>query len=154
MKRQRSYYLNLRHPHRMERKWIFPLAIGSIVLLSLIFLMTQTSPDDTMFLPFYFSFAASNFVFVKSKLDVIPTSTLPPPPQLGFLISGSTASHGRDPPWSLRPRGGSGQTYLGQGQKPTLVTANSPASSLSSPTSTFPTSFYHRWRQTILAAIA
>jgi hypothetical protein len=48
----------------MERKWIFPLAIGSIVLLFLLFLMTLTSPNGTMFLPFYRSLTASNSVFV------------------------------------------------------------------------------------------
>lgn len=89
MKRLRSYYMNLRHPQTMERKWIFPLAIGSIVSLSLLFLTTLTSPDGTTFLPFYRSLTASNSVFVESKLHVIPTSSLPPPPRLAYLISGS-----------------------------------------------------------------
>ncbi|XP_062151266.1 beta-glucuronosyltransferase GlcAT14B [Alnus glutinosa] len=90
MKRLRSYYMNLRHPQTMERKWIFPLAIGSIVSLSLLYLTTLTSPNGTTFLPFYRSLTASNSVFVESKLHVIPTSTLPPPPRLAYLISGST----------------------------------------------------------------
>lgn len=81
--------MNLRHPQTMERKWIFPLAIGSIVSLSLLFLTTLTSPDGTTFLPFYRSLTASNSVFVESKLHVIPTSSLPPPPRLAYLISGS-----------------------------------------------------------------
>jgi hypothetical protein len=89
MKRLRSYYVNLRHPQTMERKWIFPLAIGSIVSLSLLFLTTLTSTDGTTFLPFYRTLTASNSVFVESKLHVIPTSTLPPPPRLAYLISGS-----------------------------------------------------------------
>jgi hypothetical protein len=89
MKRLRSYYMNLRHPQTMERKWIFPLAIGSIVSLSLLYLTTLTSPNGTTFLPFYRSLTASNSVFVESKLHVIPTSTLPPPPRLAYLISGS-----------------------------------------------------------------
>jgi hypothetical protein len=95
MKRLKSYYMNLRHPQpqTMERKWLFPLAIGSIVSLFLLFLSTLTSPDGSPFLPFYRSITASNSVFVESKLHVIPTpSTLPPPPEpprLAYLISGS-----------------------------------------------------------------
>jgi len=96
MKRLKSYYINLRHsqPHTMERKWIFPLAIGSIVSLFLLFLSTLTSPDGSPFLPFYRSITASSSVFVESKLHVIPTPaiSLPPPPEpprLAYLISGS-----------------------------------------------------------------
>ncbi|KAK7817714.1 beta-glucuronosyltransferase glcat14b [Quercus suber] len=96
MKRLKSYYINLRHsqPHTMDRKWIFPLAIGSIVSLFLLFLSTLTSPDGSPFLPFYRSITASSSVFVESKLHVIPTPaiSLPPPPEpprLAYLISGS-----------------------------------------------------------------
>ncbi|XP_075650883.1 beta-glucuronosyltransferase GlcAT14B [Castanea sativa] len=96
MKRLKSYYINLRHsqPHTMERKWIFPLAIGSIVSLFLLFLSTLTSPDGSPFLPFYRSITASSSVFVESKLHVIPTPTIslpppPAPPRLAYLISGS-----------------------------------------------------------------
>ncbi|KAI8018430.1 Beta-glucuronosyltransferase GlcAT14B [Camellia lanceoleosa] len=88
MKRLRSYYLHLRHPQTMERKWIFPLAIGSIVSLFLLFLTTLTSPDGTPLLPLYRSAAASS-VFVESKLRPIPLSSLPPPPRFAYLISGS-----------------------------------------------------------------
>ncbi|GMP30453.1 hypothetical protein CsSME_00005114 [Camellia sinensis var. sinensis] len=88
MKRLRSYYLHLRHPQTMERKWIFPLAIGSIVSLFLLFLTTLTSPDGTPLLPLYRSNAASS-VFVESKLRPIPLSSLPPPPRFAYLISGS-----------------------------------------------------------------
>ncbi|KAL7190452.1 hypothetical protein ACSBR2_022683 [Camellia fascicularis] len=88
MKRLRSYYLHLRHPQTMERKWIFPLAIGSIVSLFLLFLTTLTSPDGTPLLPLYRSTAASS-VFVESKLRPIPLSSLPPPPRFAYLISGS-----------------------------------------------------------------
>ncbi|KAB1200915.1 hypothetical protein CJ030_MR0G005911 [Morella rubra] len=48
MKKLRSYYMNLRHPQTMERKWIFPLAIGSILSLCLLFLTTLTSSDGTV----------------------------------------------------------------------------------------------------------
>lgn len=72
----------------MERKWIFPLAIGSIVSLFLLFLTTLTSPDGTPLLPLYRSTAASS-VFVESKLRPIPLSSLPPPPRFAYLISGS-----------------------------------------------------------------
>ncbi|THF99467.1 beta-glucuronosyltransferase GlcAT14B [Camellia sinensis] len=88
MKRLRSYYLHLRHLQTMERKWIFPLAIGSIVSLFLLFLTTLTSPDGTPLLPLYRSTAASS-VFVESKLRPIPLSSLPPPPRFAYLISGS-----------------------------------------------------------------
>ncbi|XP_041008400.1 beta-glucuronosyltransferase GlcAT14B [Juglans microcarpa x Juglans regia] len=88
MKRLKSYYMNIRHPHTIERKWIFPLAIGSIVSLFLIFLTMLTSPDGTPFVPLYRSITSGS-VFVESKLHIIPTSTLPPPPRLAYLISGS-----------------------------------------------------------------
>lgn len=89
MKKLRSYYMSLRHPQTVERKWIFPLAIGSIVSLSLLFLTTLTSSDGRPFPQFYRSLNPSNSVFVESKLHVIPTSVLPPPPRLAYLISGS-----------------------------------------------------------------
>uniref|UniRef100_A0A5B7AT91 Putative xylosyltransferase 1-like n=1 Tax=Davidia involucrata TaxID=16924 RepID=A0A5B7AT91_DAVIN len=84
MKRLKSYYL---HPQTIERKWIFPLAIGSIVSLFLLFLTTLTSPDGTHLLPFHRYATAS--VFVESKLRPLPTSSPPSPPRLAYLISGS-----------------------------------------------------------------
>uniref|UniRef100_A0A5B7AV69 Xylosyltransferase 1-like n=1 Tax=Davidia involucrata TaxID=16924 RepID=A0A5B7AV69_DAVIN len=90
MKKLKSYYLQLRHPQTMERKWIFPLAIGSIVSLFLLFLTTLTSPDGTPLLPFYrYATVSTASVFVESKLHPLPTSSLPPPPRLAYLISGS-----------------------------------------------------------------
>lgn len=89
MKRLKSYYMHLRHHQSMERKWIFPLAIGSIVSLFLLFLTTLTSPDGTPLLPFYRSISASSSVFVESKLHPLPVSYLPPPPRFAYLISGS-----------------------------------------------------------------
>lgn len=95
MKKLRSFYLHLRHPQTMERKWIFPLAIGSIVSLFLLFLTTLTSPNGTPFLPIYrYAAVPTSSVFVESKLHALPISSLPPPPRLAYLISGSTGDGG------------------------------------------------------------
>lgn len=94
MKKLKTYYMQIRHNNThqttVERKWIFPLAIGSIFSLFLLFLTTLTSPDGTPFLPFYrsISFPGSS-VFVESKLQPIPVVTLPPPPRFAYMISGS-----------------------------------------------------------------
>ncbi|CAI9758635.1 unnamed protein product [Fraxinus pennsylvanica] len=80
----------------MERKWIFPLAIGSIVSLFLLFLTTVTSPNGMPLLPLqrYYSSSAAASIFVESKLRPIPISTLPPAPRLAYLISGSAGDGG------------------------------------------------------------
>ncbi|XP_043706661.1 beta-glucuronosyltransferase GlcAT14B-like [Telopea speciosissima] len=82
-------YLHLRQPPHMERKWIFPLAIGSLVSLFLLFLTTLISPDGTLLFPLYRSATASGAVFVESKLRPLSLSSLPPPPRIAYLISGS-----------------------------------------------------------------
>ncbi|KAL3525974.1 hypothetical protein ACH5RR_014346 [Cinchona calisaya] len=99
MKKLKKYYLHLRHPLTLQRKWIFPLAIGSIFSLFLLFLTTLTSSDGTPLLPlhryYYYttttttttSSAAS--IFVESKLRPVPISSPPPPPRFAYLISGS-----------------------------------------------------------------
>ena len=91
MKKLKSYYLHLRHPQTVERKWIYPLAIGSIVSLFLLFLTTLTSPDGTPLLPLYryYTTASAASIFVESKLRPLPISSLPPPPRFAYLISGS-----------------------------------------------------------------
>ncbi|VVA20183.1 PREDICTED: beta-glucuronosyltransferase [Prunus dulcis] len=89
MKKLKSYYTHLRHHQSMELKWIFPLAIGSIVSLFLLFLTTLTSPDGMPLLPFYRSFYISSSVFIESKLHPLPVSYLPPPPRFAYFISGS-----------------------------------------------------------------
>ncbi|XP_075510698.1 beta-glucuronosyltransferase GlcAT14B-like [Primulina tabacum] len=96
MKKLKNYYLHLRHPQTMERKWIFPLAIGSIVSLFLLFLTTLTSPDGTPLLPLrrYYSPISVSSIFIESKLHTLPVSTLPPPPRFAYLISGSTGDGG------------------------------------------------------------
>lgn len=88
--------MHLRHHHHhhhqsssAERKWVFPLAIGSILSLFLLFVVTLTSPQGTPILPFYRSVTASYSVFVESKLHPLPISDLPPPPRFAYLISGS-----------------------------------------------------------------
>ncbi|XP_052196494.1 beta-glucuronosyltransferase GlcAT14B-like [Diospyros lotus] len=87
MKRLKRYYLHLRNArHSVERKWIFRLAIASILSLSLLFLSTLTPPDGTTLLPLY----RSASLFVESKLRPIPAASLPPlPPRFAYLISGS-----------------------------------------------------------------
>ncbi|KAM0955108.1 hypothetical protein ACFX13_023950 [Malus domestica] len=89
MKKLKSYYSHLRHHQTVELKWIFPLAIGSIVSLFLLFLTTLTSSDGTPLLPFYRSFSISSSVFIESKLHPLPVSSLPPPPRFAYFISGS-----------------------------------------------------------------
>ncbi|WCJ20843.1 Core-2/I-branching beta-1 6-N-acetylglucosaminyltransferase family protein [Euphorbia peplus] len=86
MKRLKSYYMHFRHHHPFERRWIFPLAIGSIVSLSLLFLTALSSPP---LLPLYRSFSTFTSRFVEPKLQPISISTLPPPPRFAYLISGS-----------------------------------------------------------------
>ncbi|KAJ4974315.1 hypothetical protein NE237_007489 [Protea cynaroides] len=80
----------LRPPPNIERKWIFPLAVGSLVSLFLLFLTTLISPEGTLLFPLYGSATASSSIFVESKLRPLPVSSLPPPPRLAYLISGST----------------------------------------------------------------
>ncbi|KAM0991444.1 hypothetical protein ACFX15_009479 [Malus domestica] len=74
MKKLKSYYSHLRHHQTMELKWIFPLAIGSIVSIFLLFLTTLTSSDSTSLLLFYRSFSISRSVFIESKPHPIPDS--------------------------------------------------------------------------------
>ncbi|EYU34686.1 hypothetical protein ABFS82_11G125900 [Erythranthe guttata] len=100
MKKLKNYYLHLKHRHRhtMEKKWIFPLAIGSVISLFLLFLTTLTSPDGSPLLPLRLNYpspssAAASF-FVESKLEPLPVSDLQPPPRLAYLISGSAGDGG------------------------------------------------------------
>ncbi|KAL6506163.1 hypothetical protein OROGR_024344 [Orobanche gracilis] len=62
--------------------------------LFLLFIATLTSPQGTTILPFYRSVTASYSVFVESKLHPLPVSTLPPPPRIAYLISGSAGDGG------------------------------------------------------------
>ncbi|XP_061367678.1 beta-glucuronosyltransferase GlcAT14A-like [Gastrolobium bilobum] len=97
MKKLKNYYMHLRHHHHpqsSERKWVFPLAIGSMLSLFLLFVATLTSPEGTPIFPFYRSVTASYSVFVESKLHPLPISAVPPPPRLAYLISGSVGDGG------------------------------------------------------------
>ncbi|XP_050223419.1 beta-glucuronosyltransferase GlcAT14B-like [Mercurialis annua] len=97
MKRLRSYYMHIRHNHQsMERKWIFPLAIASLLSLFLLFLTTVSSSSaSTSLLPFYPSFSSFTSRFVETKLHPIPAAPpLPPPPKFAYLISGSSGDGG------------------------------------------------------------
>ncbi|XP_051141340.1 beta-glucuronosyltransferase GlcAT14B-like [Andrographis paniculata] len=95
MKKLKNYYLQLKNPQSMERKWIFPLAIGSVVSLFLLFLTTLNSLDGMPLFPlrrYYYSAAVSSSaasIYVEAKLRPLPISDLPPPPRLAYLISGS-----------------------------------------------------------------
>ncbi|KAJ8775056.1 hypothetical protein K2173_020060 [Erythroxylum novogranatense] len=91
MKKLKSYYMQFRHHQKTERRrWIFPLAIASIVFLFLLFLTTLTSYDGSPILSFSRSYSVLGSKFVESKLQPISVSTLPPPPRFAYLISGST----------------------------------------------------------------
>jgi len=81
--------MHLRHHQNMERKWIFPLAIGSLVSLFLLFLTTITTSDGISVFPFYRSFSSLSSKFVETKIHPLPISNLPPPPRFAYVISGS-----------------------------------------------------------------
>lgn len=91
MKKLKTYYSHFRSHNHPPNKWIFPLAVGSVVSIFLIFLTTLTSPTGTSF--FSFSANSSSYsnpsIFVESKLQPTPVSLLPPPPRFAYLISGS-----------------------------------------------------------------
>ncbi|WVZ14622.1 hypothetical protein V8G54_012188 [Vigna mungo] len=96
MKKLKNYYMHLRHHHHhAERRWVFPLAVGSLLSLFLLFVATLTSPEGTPILPFYRSITAASYsVFVESKLHPLPVPSLPPPPRLAYLVSGSAGDGG------------------------------------------------------------
>ncbi|KMT17150.1 hypothetical protein BVRB_2g040610 [Beta vulgaris subsp. vulgaris] len=79
-----------------RRKWIFPLAIGSILSLFLLFLTTLTTSPSSPLLSFYrYSSSlssSSSSIFVESKLHPAPisVSNLPTPPRFAYLVSGSS----------------------------------------------------------------
>ncbi|CAL1392034.1 unnamed protein product [Linum trigynum] len=92
MKRLKSYYSHFRHHQGASadrRRWIFPLAIGSLFSLFLLLLTTVSSPAGVPIFPFYRSIYSFSSKFVEPKLQPLPVSTLPPPPRFAYLISGS-----------------------------------------------------------------
>ncbi|KAK6928270.1 Glycosyl transferase, family 14, partial [Dillenia turbinata] len=88
MKKLRSYYSSLRHPQTMERKWIFPLAIGLMFSLFLLFITFLTSSDGIPLFPLSLP-SSSSSIFVESRFQPLPVSSSPPPPRFAYLISGS-----------------------------------------------------------------
>ncbi|KAE9612672.1 hypothetical protein Lal_00006006 [Lupinus albus] len=71
---------------------VFPFSIILIFSFFLFFLflvITLTSPAVTPTFPFYRSVTATYSVFVESKLHPLPIATVPPPPRISYLISGS-----------------------------------------------------------------
>ncbi|XP_070041744.1 beta-glucuronosyltransferase GlcAT14B-like isoform X2 [Nicotiana tomentosiformis] len=86
MKKLKSFYKKLKHPPITESKWIYPLAIASIVSIFIVFLTTLISPNGTPLIPLP--------IFVESKLQSLPISAAPPPPRFAYLISGSAGDGG------------------------------------------------------------
>ncbi|XP_070012520.1 beta-glucuronosyltransferase GlcAT14B-like isoform X1 [Nicotiana sylvestris] len=86
MKKLKSFYKKLKHPPIMESKWIYPLAIASIVSIFIVFLTTLISPNGTPLIPLS--------IFVESKLQSLPISDASPPPRFAYLISGSAGDGG------------------------------------------------------------
>ncbi|XP_049362776.1 beta-glucuronosyltransferase GlcAT14B-like [Solanum verrucosum] len=86
MKKLKSFYKHLKYSAiTTERKWIFPLAIASLVFLFIFFITTLISPNATTpLLP-----PSSASIFVESKLQLLPISTVPAPPRFAYLVSGS-----------------------------------------------------------------
>ncbi|RZC79944.1 hypothetical protein C5167_042519 [Papaver somniferum] len=88
MKRLRNYW-HIRQ-QKIERKWIFPLVLVSILSLFLLFLTTYKNPDGISILSFNRSSKSiPSSVFVESKIKPIPVTSQPIPPRLAYLISGS-----------------------------------------------------------------
>lgn len=94
MKNLKSFYKHLKYPPITERKWIFPLAIASVVSLFIFFLTTLISPNVLPLYRHYTNPPSSPSIFVESKLQLLPISPVPAPPRFAYLISGS-AGHGR-----------------------------------------------------------
>jgi hypothetical protein len=96
MKKLKSYYMQVRNQQQsLDRKWILPLAIGSICSLFLLLLTNlASSSGQTRLIPFsVYGFRSS--VFVESKINPVSVSLTvsvspPPPPRLAYLISGSS----------------------------------------------------------------
>ncbi|XP_039119713.1 beta-glucuronosyltransferase GlcAT14B-like [Dioscorea cayenensis subsp. rotundata] len=85
-----SSFVHLRPPPGIDRKWIIPLGIGSIISLALLFLTSFSAPSSPLFLfPYFSSLYLHSPVFAESKLQSSPFSPLPTPPRLAYLISGS-----------------------------------------------------------------
>ncbi|KAF5792084.1 putative glycosyl transferase, family 14 [Helianthus annuus] len=87
MKKLRSFYMHLKHPHTIKRKWIYPLALGSTLSLSLLFLLTLTPLAGNRLYNYYTT--AGTSVFIENKLRPIGISDAVRPVRFAYLISGS-----------------------------------------------------------------
>lgn len=88
--------MQIRHQQQaVDRKWIIPLAIGSICSLFLLLLTNlASSSGQTRLIPFSV-YGLRSSVFVESKINPLSVSVSvsvspPPPPRLAYLISGSS----------------------------------------------------------------
>eukprot|EP01018_Ginkgo_biloba_P024920 Gb_00733 [translate_table: standard] len=79
----------------MERKWVIPFAMSSILLLFLMFITTfilGISSETTIYSvisPLRRGLDSAQYDFVESKITTTSPSTSPPPPRIAYLISGS-----------------------------------------------------------------
>ncbi|KAF5766005.1 putative glycosyl transferase, family 14 [Helianthus annuus] len=90
MKKLRSFYMHLKHPHTIRKKWIYPVAVASTVTLFLLFILTLTSLDGNRIYGYYTTTGAS--IFVEDQLKPISISNnnnIPRLPRFAYLISGS-----------------------------------------------------------------
>ncbi|KAL0874368.1 hypothetical protein Bca101_024073 [Brassica carinata] len=102
MKKLKSFYMQVRRHQQQaaDRRWILPLAVGSICSLFLLFLTTlaSSSSGQARLIPLSVyglrSSSSSSSVFVESKINPLSVSVSvtppPPPPRLAYLISGSS----------------------------------------------------------------
>lgn len=94
MKKLKSCYLQVRRHQQQasDRRWILPLAIGSICSLFLLLLTTLASSSSQARLIPLSVYGLRSSVFVESKINPLSVSVTPPPPppRLAYLISGSS----------------------------------------------------------------
>lgn len=93
----KKVYMQLKHLHTVQHKWILALATACVVLsLSLFFMITLiTSPNAILQ---RYAAATSGFFVVSKVQPAVPVSNTslplpPPPPRLAYLISGSKGHH-------------------------------------------------------------
>ncbi|KAL0681064.1 hypothetical protein Bca4012_047911 [Brassica carinata] len=99
MKKLKSCYMQVRRHQQQtsDRRWILPLAIGSICSLFLLLLTTLASSSGQARLIPLSVYGLRSSVFAESKINPLSVSVSvsvsvapPPPPRLAYLISGSS----------------------------------------------------------------